>query len=469
VSDDYQRVEAHACPMSSCAALAGSPCRTTKGRVAIQYHTARFRLVPSLAKSLAVPVPAVRRPGSAWVELPQPVWGDVEPAGHVRIGYARASSARQSLDTQLDSLSAAGVTRVFSEKISTRAVARPELDKAVTLARELRSSGVRVTLVVHEHKRLGRGLDLATLAEELKASGIGLEFLTGELQGSHDPSGIVFTVLAALSGMEREYIRDRTLEGHESARRRGKAIGGASVTDDAMLSMALHLREQDMSLRDIADRLVITTGKKKGKHPSPATVMRLLREHDARQATPPLAAEPSPASLPGQHAAPDPAPSLTAAEESVLPVRSTAQPLVGEPAPAHAQRAQADRAAPKPRRRKSSRDASAPAEAPAGTEEALLATPQGLSQRAAMKIVEAAETVRDPDYRETHRSTVRSGATVLGYVSPSYGGASRSGRNGWIGYLSPGVHGPVRKSQQQAAIDVAASWVRVVTAKPRRD
>ncbi|GAA3622932.1 hypothetical protein GCM10022419_130790 [Nonomuraea rosea] len=34
-------------------------------------------------------------------------------------------------------------------------------------------------------------------------------------------------MLAALSGMEREYIRDRTLEGHESARARGKAIGAA--------------------------------------------------------------------------------------------------------------------------------------------------------------------------------------------------------------------------------------------------
>ena len=38
----------------------------------------------------------------------------------------------------------------------------------------------------------------------------------------------MFTVLAALSGMEREYIRDRTLEGHEPARARGKAIGGAA-------------------------------------------------------------------------------------------------------------------------------------------------------------------------------------------------------------------------------------------------
>lgn len=289
MTEDFQRVEAHDCPMSTCAAPAGSPCRTTKGRVAIQYHTARFRLVPSLAKALNVPVPAVRKPGTAWVELPRLAGASAEPVGHVRIGYARASTARQSLDSQLDSLAAAGVEKVFKEKISTRATKRPELEAAVALAREIRSSGVAVTLVVHEHKRLGRGIDLATLAEELRAGDIGLEFLTGELQGSHDPGGVVFTVLAALSGMEREYIRDRTLEGHESARKRGKAIGGASVTDDGMLSMALHLREQEMSLREIAARLVITTGKKKGQHPSPATVLRMLREHDEQTAAASLA------------------------------------------------------------------------------------------------------------------------------------------------------------------------------------
>lgn len=102
----------------------------------------------------------------------------------------------------------------------------------------------------------------------MRADGIGLEFLTGELQGSHDPSGVVFTVLTALSGMEREYIRDRTLEGHESARARGKPIGGAAVTDDAMLVGALHLRAQELSLRDIASRLVIAAGKKRRRKAS---------------------------------------------------------------------------------------------------------------------------------------------------------------------------------------------------------
>lgn len=82
------------------------------------------------------------------------------------------------------------MTRVFAEKISTRAMKRPQLEAAMKLA------------------------------GELKASDVGREFLIGELKDSHGPSGSVFTVLAAMSGMEREYIRDRTPEGHEFARKR---------------------------------------------------------------------------------------------------------------------------------------------------------------------------------------------------------------------------------------------------------
>ena len=45
-----------------------------------------------------------------------------------------------------------------------------------------------------------------------------------------------------------------TLEGHESARARGKTIDGAVVTDDAMLGMALHLRDE-AARRDADDPL----------------------------------------------------------------------------------------------------------------------------------------------------------------------------------------------------------------------
>ena len=55
-------------------------------------------------------------------------------------------------------------------------------------------------------------------------------------------------------------------------RRPGLLLEGRYIGDH-MLSMALHLRDQDLSLRDIAARLVITKGTKKGQHPSPATVL----------------------------------------------------------------------------------------------------------------------------------------------------------------------------------------------------
>jgi hypothetical protein len=55
-------------------------------------------------------------------------------------------------------------------------------------------------------------------------------------------------------------------------------------TDENMLSMALHLRGQNLSMRDIAARLVITSGAKKDRHPSAASVLRMLRDHDQQTA-----------------------------------------------------------------------------------------------------------------------------------------------------------------------------------------
>lgn len=225
-----------------------------QGQVAIQYHTARFRLVPRLAKALSVPTPDVRKPGSVWTELPRPVSADAAPVGHVRLGYAPASTVRQSLDAQLDSLAEAGVTRAFSEKISIRATRRPELETAVKPAGEIRflrrrrdprrprAQAARPRHRTRHARRRAQG--------RRRRPGVPHR----RTEGFARPFRIVFTVLAAMSGMEREYIRAPS-------------------------------KAQEMSLRDIAKRLVITTGTRKGEHPSPATAMRMLREHDEKAAT----------------------------------------------------------------------------------------------------------------------------------------------------------------------------------------
>lgn len=125
-------VERRDCP--SCDARAGSACRTRGGKTAAKYHTPRFVLVPALREELEIPVPADRHPGRAWQQGPAlavvPAPRTERPA---RIGYARTSTARQELTSQLEALRGAECHKVFREQISTRIKVRPELEEALAL------------------------------------------------------------------------------------------------------------------------------------------------------------------------------------------------------------------------------------------------------------------------------------------------------------------------------------------------
>ncbi|GGX33990.1 recombinase family protein [Streptomyces noursei] len=211
-------VERHDCP--NCDAPAGSACRTRGGKTAAKYHTPRFVLVPALREELEVSVPADRGPGRTWKQGPTLA---VVPAPRterpVRIGYARTSTARQELASQLEALRRAECHKIFSEQISTRIKVRPELEKALALAHQFKEAAPETPVIftVHELKRLARNAaELMTLSAELQAGGIQLELLTGPLTGIYDPNGMgamFFAVLAVAEQIERNHIREKTLEG----------------------------------------------------------------------------------------------------------------------------------------------------------------------------------------------------------------------------------------------------------------
>lgn len=131
IGDPHKFVEVHRCPMSTCQAPAGSPCRTTSGKVALKYHTARFQFVPALRSELHIATPAVRHPGSVWTALPamQPVAASA--LVEVRLGYARVSTRTQEIQSQGDAVEASGVHRLFHERMSTRVRERPEMKAAL--------------------------------------------------------------------------------------------------------------------------------------------------------------------------------------------------------------------------------------------------------------------------------------------------------------------------------------------------
>jgi DNA invertase Pin-like site-specific DNA recombinase len=282
-------VEAHDCP--ACEVMAPSPCRTRGGKVAAKYHTARFLLVPALRDLLEVPVPPGRRPGAPWQALPPVPAAEVGPAAPpIRIGYARCSTKGQELDSQLVALRAAGCTRIFSEKISTRIKVRPELDAALGLCRDIKSAapGQTVIFTVHELKRPARNAaELMALAGGLQAAGIQLELLTGPLTGIYDPNGLgamLFAVLAVSAQLDRDYIRDKTLESQQAAAAKGNHGGRPKVIDEDMLTFAQALRAKGVPIPEIAAKLKISTGKNAGKPPSVASLYRALAEAEQADA-----------------------------------------------------------------------------------------------------------------------------------------------------------------------------------------
>ncbi|WP_127357408.1 recombinase family protein [Actinacidiphila soli] len=276
-------VERNDCP--KCEAPAGSACRTRGGKTATKYHTPRFVLIAALREELEVLIPADRSPGRPWKQGPAPAAVPAQrTAKPIRIGYARTSTARQELASQLEALREADCHKIYQEQISTRIKVRPELQAALKLARQFKEAApdTPVIFTVHELKRLARNAaELMTLSAELQADDIQLELLTGPLAGIYDPNGMgamFFAVLAVAGQIERNYIREKTLEGQVSAAKKGNHGGRPKVIDDDMLTFALSLKDKGVPVPEIAGKLTIKTGKNKDKHPSVASLYRAFAE-----------------------------------------------------------------------------------------------------------------------------------------------------------------------------------------------
>lgn len=91
---------------------------------------------------------------------------------------------------------------------------------------------------------------------------------------------MLFAVLAVSAQLDRDYIREKTLEGQQIAAAKGKHGGRPRVIDEDMLVFALALRAKGVPVPEIAAELTITTGKNAGKRPSVASLYRALADAD---------------------------------------------------------------------------------------------------------------------------------------------------------------------------------------------
>lgn len=119
------------------------------------------------------------------------------------------------------------------------------------------------------------------LASALQAAGIQLELLTGPLTGIYDLTGMgsmLFAVCAVAAQLDRDYIREKTLEGQRAAASRGNHGRRPKVLDGDGIIFARALRDRGVPIPEIARRVTIKTGRNAGKHPSVASVYRALAD-----------------------------------------------------------------------------------------------------------------------------------------------------------------------------------------------
>nr|AGH89369.1 putative resolvase [uncultured bacterium] len=155
------------------------------------------------------------------------------------IGYARVSTADQSLEMQVEALKAAGCDQVFTDVASGAKAERPGLDKALEYLRE------GDTLMVWKIDRLGRSLaHLVQTVEELRERGVGFRSLTDAGIDTTTRSGrLLFNLFATLAEFERDLIRERTKAGLANAVARGRNGGRRPVVTPEKLARAQKLMQ----------------------------------------------------------------------------------------------------------------------------------------------------------------------------------------------------------------------------------
>jgi DNA invertase Pin-like site-specific DNA recombinase len=186
------------------------------------------------------------------------------PTGTV-LGYARVSTGHQSLDQQLDALTAADVDdgRIYTDKL-TGASKREQRPGLAALLDYARPGDIIVVVGID---RLGRdAAEVMTTIRELGERGIVLRSLREGIDTANATGRMVAGVLASLAELELELGRERRSAAREARRARGQSIGRPKALDASKAALAQRMHSSGESATTIAAALGV----------SRATVYRVL-------------------------------------------------------------------------------------------------------------------------------------------------------------------------------------------------
>lgn len=188
------------------------------------------------------------------------------------IGFARVSTVGQSYEEQIKQLEEIGCFKIFTGKNSG------EKKKNASRLKELLDF-VREgdTIVITKLDRLGRSTSqILNLYEELENRRVGLKTLDGviDTEKRADPfDKAKFVFMAALAEMERNLIRERTLEGRLAKGEDGKGGRPKALTEEQKKAFQRDIKK-NYSIAKLAKKYNISN----------STAYRLRKEAKAKAA-----------------------------------------------------------------------------------------------------------------------------------------------------------------------------------------
>lgn len=167
------------------------------------------------------------------------------------VAYARVSTGQQDYQSQVDRLTAAGATKVFTEKRSGLDGNRPALAECMRYVRD------GDTLIVTKLDRLARSTaDLYKIVTELADIGVGFKVLDDQAVDTTTRTGkLVMGILALIAEFETEIRRERQMEGIARAKAEGRMGGRPKLVTDAVEAEVRKLRDEGISIRNIAAQI----------------------------------------------------------------------------------------------------------------------------------------------------------------------------------------------------------------------
>lgn len=198
-----------------------------------------------------------------------------QESGVVVIGYARVSSTdnRQELGLEVQKEALNFCDKLYIEKESGGKQERPQLQKAIKLAKDCAESGIETSFVVYKLDRLTRKmLHLSAIISELTSYNIRLQSLHEQIETDSLTGKFFCLMLGYVAEWELQAISDRTKDGLRKARERGVKLGNKGISKSKEKQVIRTYLEEDMTIRDIAKQLQIST----------ATIYSVLRRNNIR-------------------------------------------------------------------------------------------------------------------------------------------------------------------------------------------